>query len=129
MIPRRIAQVFTSTVAGGGYGGARLGAAFEPACGHLLRAAYLGTLPAAAALGQRLVVLTLTGGGVFGNPARLIWEAILRAVDEAEPFLASDLDVGVNGCGRSAQGRRDEVRPRGGAVLAFDRPGSPAVEC
>src|SRR5581483_12415309 len=42
---RRITQVFTSTVAGGGYGGeSTLGTEFEPACRHLLRAAYLGTL-------------------------------------------------------------------------------------
>src|SRR5262249_56366015 len=73
---RRIAQVFTSTVAGGGYGGAGLGGAeFEGACRQLLRAAYLGTLLAAAALRQRRVVLTLIGGGVFGNPVPLIWEA------------------------------------------------------
>ena len=32
-----------------------------------LRAAYLGTLLAAATLGQHLAVLTLIGGGVFGN--------------------------------------------------------------
>jgi hypothetical protein len=37
---RRIAQVFTSTVAGGGYGGeGALGRAFEPTCRQLLRAA------------------------------------------------------------------------------------------
>ncbi len=130
---RRIAQVFTSTVAGGGYGGARLGAAFEPACGHLLRAAYLGTLLAAAALGQRRVVLTLIGGGVFGNPMRLIWETILRAVDEVGPFLAGDLDVVVNGYNLAGQVGRDEivtaVRARGGAVLAFGGPAGPAVEC
>jgi hypothetical protein len=40
---RRIAQVFTSTVAGGGYGGRGLaGPEFEGACRLLLRAAYLG---------------------------------------------------------------------------------------
>jgi hypothetical protein len=49
---RRIAQVFTSTVAGGGYGGAGMsGAAFEGGCRQLLRAAYLGTLLAFARTG------------------------------------------------------------------------------
>src|SRR5262249_44276108 len=63
---RRIAQVFTSTVAGGGYSGAGLSAAeCEGVCRQLLRAAYLGTLLAAATLRQRRVVLTLIGGGVF----------------------------------------------------------------
>src|SRR5579872_2304178 len=95
---RRIAQVFTSTVAGGGYsGGAMRGKEFEGACRQLLRAAYLGTLLAAATLGQRRAVLTLIGGGVFGNPIPLIWEAILWAVTEAEPLLADNLDVIVNG--------------------------------
>lgn len=81
---RRIAQIFTSTVAGGGYGGAGMGREeFVGACRQLLRAAYLGTLLAAAALGQRRAVLTLIGGGVFGNPIPLIWESILWAVSEA----------------------------------------------
>ena len=95
---RRIAQVFTSTVAGGWYGGAGLsGAEFEGACRQLLRAAYLGTLLAAADLGQRMAVLTLIGGGVFGNPIPLIWDAILWAAAETEPLLSRDLDVIVNG--------------------------------
>jgi hypothetical protein len=48
---RRITQVFTSTVAGGGYGGQRaLGEEFRPACCRTLRAAYLGTLATARLL-------------------------------------------------------------------------------
>jgi hypothetical protein len=129
---RRIAQVFTSTVAGGGYGGAGLGgAAFEGACRQLLRAAYLGTLLAAATLGQRLAVLTLIGGGVFGNPIPLIWEAIRWAAAETEPLLSRDLDVIVNGRNLGDHVPREtiltEVRERGGALLAFRRTGLPAV--
>jgi hypothetical protein len=127
---RRIAQVFTSTVAGGGYGGGGLGGAeFEGACRLLLRAAYLGTLLAAATLGQRLAVLTLIGGGVFGNPVPLIWDAIRWAVSETEPLLSRDLDVIVNGRNLGDQLPRetilDEVRERGGALLAFSRHGLP----
>jgi hypothetical protein len=129
---RRIGQVFTSTVAGGGYGGERLGPAFEAAARQLLRAAYLGTLLAAATLGRTRVVLTLIGGGVFGNPIPLIWEAILWALAEAERVAPRDLDVFVNG-------RRDligapprrvgrvevlaAVRGRGGAIVEFDGQG------
>ena len=81
---RLIGQVFTSTVAGGGYGGEQfLGAEFEPACRCLLRAAYLGTLLAALSVQRTTVVLTLIGGGVFHNPIGRIWEAILWAFDQA----------------------------------------------
>ncbi len=129
---RRIAQVFTSTVAGGGYsGGAMRGKEFEGACRQLLRAAYLGTLLAAATLGQRRAVLTLIGGGVFGNPIPLIWEAILWAVTEAEPLLADNLDVIVNGRNLGGHVAREsiltEVRERGGALLSFARTGLPVV--
>jgi hypothetical protein len=129
---RRIAQVFTSTVAGGGYGGATVrGAAFEGACRQLLRAAYLGTLLAAATLGQRNAVLTLIGGGVFGNPVPLIWDAIRWAAAEIEPLLSNDLDVIVNGRNLGSQVPRESilaaVRERGGALLAFARAGLPMV--
>src|SRR5262245_40968389 len=129
---RRIAQVFTSTVAGGGYGGAGMGRAeFEGACRQLLRAAYLGTLLAAATLGQRRAVLTLIGGGVFGNPVPHIWDAVLWAVAEAELLLPGDLDVIVNGRNLGGQVPResilDAVRQRGGALLAFTRTGLPLV--
>ena len=127
---RRIAQVFTSTVAGGWYGGAGLGGAeFEGACRQLLRAAYLGTLLAAVSLGQRLAVLTLIGGGVFGNPIPLIWDAILWAAAETEPLLSCDLDVIVNGRNLGEHLPRETittgVRERGGALFAFPRPACP----
>jgi hypothetical protein len=129
---RRIAQVFTSTVAGGGYGGAGLSAAeFEVACRQLLRAAYLGTLLAAAALGQRRAVLTLIGGGVFGNPIPLIWDAIHWAAAQVAPLLSRDLDVIVNGRNLGSSVPRESivaaVRERGGALLAFPRTGLPVV--
>ncbi len=119
---RRIAQVFTSTVAGGGYGGLG-GGMFEPACRQLLRTAYLGTLLAAATLGRSRVVLTLIGGGVFSNPIPLIWESIQWALNEVEPLLSRDLDVLINGRNLGYYLDRnvilDAVRARGGVVLAF----------
>jgi hypothetical protein len=129
---RRVAQVFTSTVAGGGYGSGEMDAAqFEGACRQLLRGAYLGTLLAAAALGQRRVVLTLIGGGVFGNPIPLIWDAILWAIAETEPLLSGDLDVIVNGRNLGREVSRDSILPavrqRGGALLTFARTGLPVV--
>jgi hypothetical protein len=129
---RRIAQVFTSTVAGGGYGGAGMGrAVFEGACRQLLRAAYLGTLLAAATLGQCRAVLTLIGGGVFGNPVPLIWDAIRWAAAETEPLLSSDLEVIVNGRNLGGHVSREsilaEVRERSGALLTFARTGLPVV--
>ena len=127
---RRISQVFTSTVAGGGYGGeaALGGEGFEVACRQLLRAAYLGTLLAAAHLGRTRVVLTLIGGGVFHNPITLIWNAILWALDEVRPFLSRDLDVIVNGYNLGTLIDIDRmilpaVRERSGAILAFDASG------
>src|SRR5207244_3527109 len=95
---RRIGQVFTSTFAGGGYSSADLGnVTYRAICTVLLRAAYLGTLLAAAALGRPRVVLTLIGGGVFGNPVPLIWESILWAIREAEPLVPAVMEVVVNG--------------------------------
>jgi hypothetical protein len=125
---RRITQVFTSTVAGGLYGAQRiLGADFEPACRQTLRAAYLGTLLAAVALGRRIAVLTLIGGGVFGNPARVIWESILWAFDEVRSLASVSLDVVLNGYNLSALIDLGEVLPgvrdRGGAILRFGREG------
>jgi hypothetical protein len=121
----RIAQVFTSTVAAGGYGGEALGPHFEPACRHLLRAAYLGTLLGAVTTGKTKVVLTLIGGGVFGNPIAVIWEAIVWAIAQAEPLLSGDLDVLVNGRDLSHRLPRERVlapvRASGGAMIVFDR--------
>ncbi len=91
-----VAQVFTSTLALGGYSeGARFSGAVERICRQLLRASYLGTLLAAMTLGQRRVVLTMIGGGVFGNPHGLIWECILWAFDEVRG--TGQLDVILNG--------------------------------
>jgi hypothetical protein len=93
-----VAQAFCSTVAGGGY--SRIDPR-EPAMQTILRqlqrAAYLGTLTAAAALGKSHAVLTLIGGGAFGNPVEIIWEAILWATDAVRPLLHRDLCVVVNG--------------------------------
>jgi hypothetical protein len=129
---QRIAQVFTSTVAGGGYGGkTALGSEFEPVCRQLLRAAYLGTLLAAIALERSPAVLTLIGGGVFGNPLGVIWESIVWAFDEVRP-LAVNLDVVVNG--RDLVKRLGptpllaDVRSRGGAIIGFDGNGLAAIE-
>jgi len=112
---RAIAQVFTSTVAGGMYGA--LGE--ESICRSLLRAAYLGTLLAAAGLRKSYVCLTLIGGGVFGNPMPLIWEALLWAFDRIEP--ERDLTVVVNGRTLDQEIRPDELRAaaraRSGDVL------------
>ncbi|MFO0592708.1 MAG: hypothetical protein U0441_34510 [Polyangiaceae bacterium] len=129
---RTIAQVLTSTVAGGSYGGEALGAMFEPICRVLQRAAYLGTLLAAASLGKTRVVLTLIGGGVFSNPVAVIWEAIQVALAEVEPLLAEDLDVIVNG--RDLISRFPKatlmaaVRARNGAAMMFDRAGNVTFE-
>lgn len=102
---RTIAQVFTSTAAGGWYGAdTQLGKqGFRRACTQLLRAAYLGTLLAAMCLGKRRVVLTLIGGGVFGNPHDVILDAIGWALGEVAPLLPHDLDVVLNGYNLGAQ--------------------------
>jgi len=95
---RTIAQVLTSTLAAGMYGdlGGSDGAVMQ-ICRQLQRAAYLGTLLAAAALGKDRVVLTLIGGGVFANPVRTIWDAVGWAVDQVGHVLHRDLVVVVNG--------------------------------
>jgi hypothetical protein len=134
---RRITQVFTSTVAGGAYGGrSALGPAFEPACCQTLRAAYLGTLLAAVALGRTPVLLTLIGGGVFGNPIAVIWDAIGWAFDEVRPLLTGPFDVALNGYNLSTLLERNgasldpilaDVRARGGAVLRFNHSGQVEV--
>ena len=123
----RIAQVMTSTVAGGEYGArARFGDdVFERAAGQLLRSAYHGTLLAAACRGKKWVVLTLIGGGVFGNPTRLIWDSIVWALEQVEPLMGHDMHVVVNGRDLSRKVDFDavvmpEVRRRGGCVCALD---------
>lgn len=127
---RTIAQVLTSTVAGGMYGDLDEG---DPAamtiCRQLQRAAYLGTLLAAAALGQARVILTLIGGGVFANPIREIWDAIGWATDQVSYFLHRDLVIVVNGRNLGEQIPPHELRrsteARGGHVLQLSR-GGPA---
>lgn len=119
--PARITQVFTSTVAGGAHG--RDPGDLDDVYRLLLRAAYLGTLLAAASLGHPRAVLTLIGGGAFGNPHHLIWEAILWATSEAEALLSRDLDVVVNGRNLGQHVARDRLaeaaRTRGGVLLCW----------
>jgi hypothetical protein len=94
----RVSQVLTSTLAAGGYGHVDLRAGpFRDVARELLLAAYRGTLFAARALGCRTAVLTLIGGGVFGNPVPLIWEALVAAFDELAARAPGPLDVVVNG--------------------------------
>ena len=121
---RCIGQVFTSTFAGGGYSGVSADDSnYRSICTALLRAAYLGTLLAAAALGRPKVVLTLIGGGVFGNPVRLIWESICWAINEVEPLVSATMDVVVNGRNLGEHIRVEDILPtvraRGGAVIVF----------
>lgn len=93
----RIAQVLTSTLAASTYSvGLRIEGPFALICRQLLRAAYLGTLLAAVALGKRAVVLTLIGGGAFGNPRPMIWDAIEWACGEVGAIAGHDLHVVVN---------------------------------
>jgi hypothetical protein len=93
-----IGQVFTSTLAAGGYSRVNFqDKTWLLIARQLQRAAYLGTLLAAATTGQRRVVLTLIGGGVFGNPIPLIWDSILWACRQMESRLKGDLTVILNG--------------------------------
>ena len=60
--------------------------------------------------------------GVFGNPTRWIWDAIVQAMDEVEPLLTQDLDVVLNGreIGQSFdldRVVRPEVEARGGRLV------------
>jgi hypothetical protein len=130
---RTIAQVFTSTLAAGMYGGLDAAdPAFAVILRQLQRAAYLGTLLAAAALGVDRVALTLIGGGVFANPIDVIWDAILWACDEAEGALHRDLVVAVNGRNLGEAIARDQLRRaahrRGGGLIRFARDGGAEVE-
>ena len=130
--PQRIGQAFASTFAGGIY--SRVDAsqgAYRAICRQLLRAAYLGTLLGAVALGRRVVVLTLIGGGVFGNPIELIWESIVWAMDEAARVAPGALEVVVNGrrIGQDIERRTlaEEAARRGGVMVEFPRSGSAIV--
>ncbi len=112
---RRIAQVFTSTMAAGMYGdlddegASRDRKSVSRILQALQRLAYLGTLLAAAAHGKDYVVLTLIGGGVFGNPLPVIWQAIKWAVAQVSPHLHRDLLVVINGRNLGEQIDRREL--------------------
>ncbi len=119
----RIAHVLTSTAAGGWYGArSQLGdEVFHRIARQLLRAAYLGTLLAAASLKKQWVVLTLIGGGVFANPHPLIWDSIVWALDRTEPLLGHDMHVVLNARGLSRSVDMEtvvlpEVTRRGGRL-------------
>ena len=121
-VPKRIiSQVFTSTFAGGGYSSGDLDGMRDPICGALLRAAYVGTLLAAASLGASRVVLTLIGGGVFGNSHNLIWESILWATNELRVSGIGPIDVVVNA-------REGMGASRAGVVAAIDETGGTLLE-
>jgi hypothetical protein len=127
---RTIAQSFTSTIAAGMYGALDDGnAAFATIIRQLQRAAYLGTLLGAAALGMDRVVLTLIGGGVFVNPLPVIWDAIRWATDALAPFLHRDLAVVVNGRNLSEGVAPDVLAraasERGGALIRCERGAPP----
>ncbi len=130
--PHRVTQCFTSTVAAPYGGEGVFGLEFERVCRQLLRAAYLGTLLAAIALDRSPVVLTLVGGGVFGNPRELIWESIMWAFERVEVPAARLLEVIVNarklGDGGLMETVLSDVRHRGGAVLEFDSDGLTRIE-
>lgn len=111
-----IAQVYTSTMALGGYSQSGKAGAVD-ACRQLLRAAYLGTLLAGAATGHRRVVLTLIGGGVFGNPMREIFAAIEWSVAAFEAGPYGSLEVIVNGRDQVATSLDDLVRRTGGSIV------------
>jgi hypothetical protein len=121
----RIAHVLTSTLAAGGYGPIHSSdGVMESIVRHLQRAAYWGTLLAAAALGKSYAVLTLIGGGVFGNPLPIVWESILWACDRTLPLLHKNLCVIVNGYALGARIERRELvegaAARGGTMVVFD---------
>jgi hypothetical protein len=122
---RTIAQTLCSALAGGGYSEAPVAPELlERVIRSLQRAAHLGTLLAAAGLGKSYVVLTLVGGGVFGNPVPVIWDAILAAVDSVRPLLSRDLTVVVNGYSIGRRVPHDELAAaaaaRGGTCIVFD---------
>jgi O-acetyl-ADP-ribose deacetylase (regulator of RNase III) len=84
-----------------------------------LRAAYLGTLLATAGLGHGRVVLTLIGGGVFGNPHEEIWSAILWSLAELPKSWSGPLDVLVSAREGAPELAREAARSSGGASLRF----------
>lgn len=108
----RIHQAFTSAIAGGGYGrGVHGQRYFVEVATRLQRAAQLGTLLGAVACGARRAVLTLIGGGVFGNPRGLVFSSIVAAFDalRADGYA---LDVVVNGRDLTGDVPAAELRAR-----------------
>jgi hypothetical protein len=120
-----VAQVLSSTLAAGGY--SRLDAA-DPAMSavmrQLQRAAHFGALLAAAVLGKSYAVVTLVGGGVFGNPVPMIWESMLWAMDAVRPLLHRSLLVVINGynLGRHVPAHvlHEAAAARGGMLAVFE---------
>lgn len=125
----RIAQVFTAAMA--------LSYGAPPSPEHLalarelLCAGQYGTLLGAAALGSRRAVLTLVGGGVFGNPVRDVWRAILWALDRYQARGAPPLEVVLNGFHLAERVPPEELlaeaRARGGALVRCE-PGGYRLE-
>ena len=125
---RTIHQVFTSTLAAGLYGSVDFQKdPWLAICRQLQRAAYLGTLLAAASTNRKYAVLTLIGGGVFGNPVPLIWDSIVWACREIKERVREDLVVIVNGRALSRSMSLDkpasDVRDLGGEVVLFGSDG------
>ena len=84
---RTVTQVFTSTIAGGMYATLDTQDPVWRPIRRQLQRRLPGHTPAASGLAKGQVVLTLIGGGVFRNPVRLIWDALLWAVDEVTVIL------------------------------------------
>ena len=120
---RRIAQVFTSTIALGSYSSKADGEAIRIVRRQILRGAYVGTLLGAAALEKSTVVLTLIGGGVFANPRSDIWEAIEFAVEAVKPYLRRSMLVIVNSREGVDASIRERVLQGGGAFVEFGEHG------
>nr|NLD41683.1 hypothetical protein [Actinomycetales bacterium] len=97
---RFIGQVCASTLAAGVYGGSREISATEIEIMRvLLRAQYLGAILGAGACGYQRLVLTLVGGGVFGNPPEVIQDAVVWAMDEAAALGCGPVEVVMNAYG------------------------------
>lgn len=116
---QRIAQVFTSTLALGGYSPDDGSTALAAVRRQILRGAYVGTLLAAVDLGKHTAVLTMIGGGVFGNPHRDIWDAIHWAIGEVEALGSGPMTVLVNTREKVAESDREKVRACGGVFVEF----------
>ncbi|MCY3003923.1 MAG: hypothetical protein NTV21_19175 [Planctomycetota bacterium] len=113
---QRVSQVFTSTLALGGYSSGDSHKALE-ACRLLLRASYTGTLFAAAASGAKRVVLTFIGGGVFGNPTEEIEGAIVAAVEDLSRASSAELEVLVNTRSEASLALARLVKSSDGSIL------------